>query len=115
MSQACSGRADRASSRVRREDLAIRTVAVSLRSALREIRRTASPDARPERINAVIAWARESIHVHERAVSLLKRSSGASASSRDVATLDAHLDDVREVLGAAERALDGEVAAPLRR
>lgn len=114
MLQASDGRAERTASRFRREDLAIRTVAVSLKSALREIRRTTAPEARVERIAAVIAWARESIRFHERAVSSLEGSATA-ADSGVGAALDSRLDDVREVLRTAERALDREVAAPVRR
>ena len=114
MNQAYVGRSDRAASGLAREDLAIRTVAVSLRSALSEIRRSASPDARLERIAAVIAWARDSIRVHERAVMSLQRAAGGAPGNGLAATLDARLDDVRGVLCAAERALDGEVALPVR-
>lgn len=115
MTQGCADRTEQTSSLLRREDLAIRTVAASLRSALREIGRSAPSDAREERVAAVVAWARDSVGVHEQAVARLKRSAVASRANGLASALEAGLEEVRGVIGAAERTLDGRGAAPLRR
>ena len=105
MSQGFLESADGRFSRLRREDLAIRTVAVSLRSALREIRSAAPPEARAARLAGLVSWGRDSIRLHERVVSRLKRAMREGRGDRLGARLDARLQDVRDALGAAERAL----------
>ena len=115
MTHGCAEGKERTSSLLRREDLAIRTVAASLRSALREIDRSAPSAAREQRVAAVVAWARDSVGVHEQAVARLKRSAVASRGNGLASALDAGLEEVRGVIGAAERTLARRGAAALRR
>ncbi len=102
----CISRTETLSSRLRREDLAIRTVSASLRSALREIRST-EPIEQRERLAGVLAWARDSIRSHEDAVARLRNSERPGAADGMPARLESSLDEIREFVTAAERALHG--------
>ena len=95
---------DSLTARVRREDLAIRTVAATLRSALREIR---SPDAieQRDRLAGMLAWARDSIRAHEDVVAKLRLRAGRSLADGGPAVLEADLAEIRDLVAAGERVL----------
>ena len=100
------------SAELRREELAIRTVTQTVRSALRALCDARRP-ARERRARAfgVIGWARDSIRAHEYAVATLMESAAEHAAGDTLyQRLEADLSEVRDLVSAAERSLDASPA-----
>ena len=96
-----------------REDLAIRTVTASLRSALREIcADRAERGEQRARVAGVLGWAYAALRAHEQAVARLQTDApGEALGEQALGVLRADLDDARNTVAQLERSLDERPAA----